>query len=156
MNKIILKYLLFFKAYPSLDIGNIVRLESVLRFENWCKLLPSTDDSVPRCSTESLTEEITQPFRCLQKNSKREELVVPNFDCTMNSIKDTGECLRAEKWLQYASVDCSNKGMILNSSTMTVDWCGLEQFRGIEFICCPVKGTKNKENQKDFISFFRY
>ncbi len=57
----------------------------------------------------------------------------------MNSIIGTGECLRPEKWQQLASIECANKSMNLNNSIMTLDWCGLSAFRGIEFVCCPSK-----------------
>ncbi|UJR26666.1 hypothetical protein I4U23_007983 [Adineta vaga] len=127
------------QAYPSLNIGNIVRLETVLRFENWCELLPRIDNNIPRCKTESQSEEVVQPFRCLHSNSQREETSYPTLDCTINRINETGECLRAEKWQQYASLDCSKKSMVLNSTIMTMDWCGLSAFRGIEYICCPAK-----------------
>ncbi|CAF2986441.1 unnamed protein product [Rotaria sp. Silwood2] len=128
------------KAYPSLSIGNIVRLDNVLRFENWCEILPSiNNDDIPRCKTDSKTEESVQPYRCLYMDSKREELSLPTNDCIMNSITGTGQCLRTEKWQQLASIDCSNKTMVLNNSIMTSDWCGLSKFRGIEFICCPLK-----------------
>lgn len=60
----------------------------------------------------------------------------------MNSITGTGQCLRAEKWQQLAALNCSNKTMVLNSSLMTTDWCGLSKFRGMEFTCCPLKGTE--------------
>ena len=112
-------------------------------------------DSKPLCRTEYSIEEVVQPYRCLLKNSDREELALPNIDCVKNSITGSGECLRAEKWQQFASLDCSNKTMILNSSTMTTDWCSLAQFRGIEFVCCPLKSTTkaNKEKLNNFISF---
>ncbi|CAF3641826.1 unnamed protein product [Rotaria socialis] len=128
------------KAYPSFQIGNILRLDTVLRFENWCELLPSVDpNGIPRCKTESQAEELVQPYRCLYKSSKREELTLPNIDCIMNSIIETGECLRSEKWQQLASLRCSNKSMVLSNSLATLDWCGLSEFRGIQFICCPLK-----------------
>lgn len=57
----------------------------------------------------------------------------------MNSIIGTGECLRPEKWQQLASMECANKSLTLNNSIMTLDWCGLSSFRGIEFVCCPSK-----------------
>lgn len=62
----------------------------------------------------------------------------------MNSIKDTGECLRPEKWQENAAFRCANKSMVLTNSLMTLDWCGMSQFRGIEFVCCPVPGNKLK------------
>jgi hypothetical protein len=64
----------------------------------------------------------------------------------MNSIIGTGECLRPEKWQQLASIECANKSMNLNNSIMTLDWCGLSAFRGIEFVCCPSK----KFNDNDY------
>ena len=79
-------------------------------------------------------------------NSKREEITLPTMDCSMNSIIGTGECLRSEKWQQLASIECANKSMNLNNSIMTLDWCGLSAFRGIEFVCCPAK----KINDNDY------
>ncbi len=146
----------FFKAYPSLNIGNIIRLDTVLSFKNWCELLPSKDDNIPRCKTESLSEEAVQPFRCLHINSQREELSVPTIDCTINSITRPGGCLRADKWQQLASLDCSNRTMVLNSSIMPLDSCGLSEFRGIKFVCCVLKGTKKKSINQRSIFIFRY
>lgn len=79
-------------------------------------------------------------------NSKREEINLPTNDCSINSIIGTGECLRPEKWQQLASIECANKSMNLNSSIMTLDWCGLSLFRGIEYVCCPTK----KFNDNDY------
>ncbi|CAF1936170.1 unnamed protein product [Rotaria magnacalcarata] len=128
------------QAYPSLHIGNIVRLDTVLTFENWCELISPIDkngDNIHRCKQGSGSEEIVQSFRCLYKTSKREDVTLPTTDCSIHSIIGTGECFRAEKWQQLASMECANKSMNLNSSVMTLDWCGLSEFRGIEFVCCP-------------------
>lgn len=135
------------QAYPNLSIGNIVRLDTVLRFDNWCELISPNNingDNIRRCKQSKGVEEVVQPFRCLYMNSQREEIHLPSNDCTMNSIIGTGECLRPEKWQQLASIECANKSMNMNSSIMTLDWCGLSSFRGIEFICCPIK--KSIEN----------
>ncbi|CAF1185816.1 unnamed protein product [Rotaria sordida] len=137
------------QAYPSLNIGNIVRLDTILTFENWCELiLPinKNGDNIHRCKQGSGTEERIQPFRCLYKNSKREEIILPTIDCSIHSIMGTGECLRAEKWQQLASIECANKSMNLNNSIMTLDWCGLSSFHGIEFVCCPT----NKIDDNDY------
>ena len=137
------------QAYPSLHIGNIVRLDTVLRFENWCELISPIDangNNVHRCKKSNGMEEAVQPFRCLYMSSKREEITVPALDCSMNSIIGTGECFRPEKWQQLASIECANKSMSLNNSIMTLDWCGLSSFRGIEFVCCSSK----KPNDNDY------
>lgn len=125
-----------------MPIGNIVRLDTVLRFENWCELISPIDkngDNIHRCKQASGSEEVVQPFRCLYISSKREEINLPSSDCSMNSIIGTGECLRPEKWQQLASMECANKSLTLNNSIMTLDWCGLSSFRGIEFVCCSSK-----------------
>jgi hypothetical protein len=109
-----------------LRIGNIVRLDTVLRFENWCELISPIDENgnnIHRC----------------KKSMGIEEITLPSLDCSMNSIIGTGECLRPEKWQQLASIECANKSLTLNNSIMTLDWCGLSAFRGIEFVCCPTK-----------------
>ena len=67
------------------------------------------------------------------------------MDCSINSIIGSGECFRAEKWQQLASIECANKSMQLNNSIMTLDWCGLSAFRGIEFVCCPSKKTNDND-----------
>lgn len=130
------------QAYPSLRIANILRLDSVLRFENWCELTSPIDQSgnnIHRCKKDGGVEETVQPFRCLYLNSAREEITLPDVDCSMNSIIGTGECYRPEQWQKLASESCQNRSMNLNHSIMTMDWCGLSSFRGIEFICCPTK-----------------
>ena len=124
-------------------------MDTVLRFENWCELISPIDqngDNIHRCKQASGTEEVVQPFRCLYMSSKREEINLPSNDCSMNSIIGNGECLRPEKWQQLASIECANKSLTLNSSIMTLDWCGLSSFRGIEFVCCPAK----KSNDIDY------
>lgn len=130
------------QAYPSLRIGNILRLDTVLRFENWCELtspIDQTGNNIHRCKKDGGVEETVQPFRCLYLNSAREEITLPDVDCSMNSIIGTGECYRPEQWQKLASESCQNRSMNLNHSIMTMDWCGLSSFRGIEFICCPTK-----------------
>jgi hypothetical protein len=122
-------------------------LDTVLRFEDWCELIAPIDkngNNLHRCKKGSGIEEVVQPFRCLYMNSAREEMILPNVECSIESIIGTGECYRAEKWQQHASTECTKKNMNLNHSIMIMDWCGLSQFRGIEFVCCPTK--KNNDN----------
>ena len=66
----------------------------------------------------------------------------------MNSIIRSGECLRSEKWQELASLECSNKKTMLNSSIMPLEWCGLSQFRGAKFFCCILKGKTKKKKKK--------
>lgn len=139
-----------FKTYPSLEIGNIVLLDTVLRFDNWCELISSTSDANPRCRTTPQAEESVRPFRCLHQNSAQEESLVSSPDCLRRNIGGPSRCLRAEKWEQMASMDCSNRTMILSSSLKTLGWCGLGEFRGVEFSCCPLTGTRG--NDGEFVS----
>ncbi|CAF3821790.1 unnamed protein product [Rotaria sp. Silwood1] len=136
------------QAYPTLHIGNIVRLDTILSFENWCELItPIIDkngDNIHRCKQNNDIEEKIQPFRCLYQSFQREKIILPTIDCSIHSIMNTGECLRAEKLQKLASIECANKTMNLNHSIMTLDWCGLSLFRGIEFVCCPI--NKNDDN----------
>jgi hypothetical protein len=139
------------QAYPSLNIRNIIRLDTVLSFEKWCELMPSNDGDIPRCKIESSTEETVQPFRCLHIYSQREELAVPTIDCTMNSISRPSDCLRAEKWQELATVDCSNRTMVLNSSIMPLESCGLATFRGIKYLCCVFKDVVEKNDYETIL-----
>ena len=130
-----------FKAFPSLRVGNIVRLGRVLRFTNWCDSMPSNNNNIARCETESRIEESVQPYRCLHINSKQEELLVPNMNCKTDRTTSENRCLHAEKWQQLASLSCANKSMVLDHSVMTNNWCGLAKFRGIKFTCCPLQSN---------------
>ena len=132
-----------------MDIGNIVRLDTVLRFDNWCELLPSTDDSIPRCKSQMSTEETVQPFRCLHSDSSREDTSVPTNDCTINSLMRQSECLRSEKWQELATLDCSKRNTMLNSSIIPLEWCGLSQFRGVKFHCCVLKGKRRRTRARE-------
>ena len=117
-------------------------MDTVLRFEDWCELTAPIDrngNNIHRCKKVNGKEETVQPFRCLYMNSEREAMNLPSPDCSVNSFIGSGECYRAEKWQQLASQECMNKTMTLNHSIMTLDWCGLSLFRGIEFVCCPAK-----------------
>jgi hypothetical protein len=130
-----------FKVYPSLQIGNIIRSDSVLRFDQWCKFTKSINDSVPQCRAVAQAEELVQPYRCLHANSEQEDRMIPAGDCIQRRLHKSDECLRAERWEQRASIDCSNRSMILDSSLQTLTWCGLGEFRGVNFICCPLRGN---------------
>ena len=131
-----------FQMYPLLQVGNVVRLDTILRFDNWCELSWSKDNPKPRCRTIQQAEESVQPFRCLHPNSALEDSLASTPDCLRGNLGGSQPCLRAEKWEQLASLYCSNQTMILSSSLNTLEWCGLAEFRGVEFICCPLKGNR--------------
>lgn len=136
------------QVYPSLRIGNIVRLDTVLRFEDWCELTSPIDkngNNIHRCKKVNGKEETVQSFRCLFMNSDRQAINLPSNDCSINSIIGSGECYRSEKWQELASEQCLNKSMTLTDSVMTMDWCGLSLFRGIEFVCCPKKKISDND-----------
>lgn len=123
-----------------MNIGNIIRLDTVLRFENWCELIPSLDDNIPRCKSQISSEETVQPFRCLHDNSAREDVFVPSTGCTVNNLVRQNECLRSEKWQEFATLHCSKQNTMLNSSIIPLNWCGLSEFHGVKFHCCILKG----------------
>ena len=104
--------------------------------------MPPTNGMIPLCKNSSQLEESVRPFRCLHANSKRENVVSPAMDCNITRIDGSDDCRSGDKWQQTASVECTKQGMVLDSSIMTLDWCGLDDFRGVEFICCPLRGRK--------------
>ena len=104
--------------------------------------MPPTNGMIPLCKNSSQLEEPVRPFRCLHANSKRENVVSPAMDCNISRIHDSDDCRPGDKWQQTASVECTKQGMVLDRSIMTLDWCGLDSFRGAEFICCPLRGRE--------------
>ncbi|CAF1626187.1 unnamed protein product, partial [Didymodactylos carnosus] len=137
------------KVYPNHNIVNIVRLDNVLRFENWCELAPRTSENyIRRCKKGTDTEEAVQPFRCLSDPFQSDQLLIPT-DCQLQTLYDSSACLHQEKWQSQASFNCSEKKLMLNSSSL-LKWCGLAKFVGIKFVCCPFKNDElESPNAKD-------
>jgi len=133
-------------AYPSLNIANIIQLDVELKFKNWCELLPSKTDEIPRCKPSNLLEESTRSYRCLHDNSQVEDQFIETNDCSIKRIQRPNDCYRAEKWQELATLDCAQKDTVLNTTLSPVHPCGLSQFRGFKFVCCALKDIEDKND----------
>lgn len=134
------------QAYPSLHIKNIIRLDIELKFSNWCELLPSKTDEIPRCKSSNSLEESIRPYRCLHDKSQQEDQFIGTDSCSIKLIQRPRDCYQAAKWQELATLDCAQTNTILNSTLSPFHSCGLAQFHAVKFICCALKDNEDKND----------
>jgi amyloid beta A4 protein len=66
-------------------------------------------------------------------------LLVPE-KCIFDHIHNQSKCWPFDRWNQTASTACQEREMNLRSFAMLLP-CGISLFSGVEFVCCPNKGT---------------
>eukprot|EP00795_Rhopilema_esculentum_P016338 gene16338-7728_t len=125
------------KAYPSLNITNIVEANKKVKIENWCKV----------GSKECNVVKKVVPYRCLVDEYEADALMVPK-GCKFNHLHDEASCMTHDEWKVKAKAFCKKDDMHLNEYGILLS-CGIDMFTGVEFVCCPV--DKKKEEPKRFI-----
>ena len=64
-------------------------------------------------------------------------LLVPDT-CQFNHLHNETQCKTYEEWDATARQNCLQHKMDLQSVGMLLP-CGIDVFRGVEFVCCPKK-----------------
>ncbi|CAI5456035.1 unnamed protein product [Caenorhabditis angaria] len=129
------------KAYPSLNITNIVEYSHEVSIDNWCR-----EEGSPCHWTHSV-----RPYQCIDGEFHSEALQVPH-DCQFSHVSAREKCSEHKYWKEEASKQCSakktssNKPMIVRSFAV-LEPCAIDMFTGVEFVCCPGEQLK-KENKK--------
>jgi len=117
------------KVYPTRDITNIVESTHPLVVDDWCKMgLDSCKES-----------HRVKPYRCLEGKFQSDALLVPE-PCQFDHIHNASWCWDFDKWNNTAEKACRDRGMALRSFAMLLP-CGTDIFTGVEFVCCPKKGS---------------
>ncbi|XP_041037137.1 amyloid-like protein 2 [Carcharodon carcharias] len=114
------------KVYPDLQITGVMESSQPVRIENWCK------KGKRRCSGHV---HIVVPFRCLVGEFVSEALLVPDR-CKFLHREKMDLCESHIYWHSVAKEACTAETLDLHSYGMLLP-CGLDRFRGVEYVCCP-------------------
>ncbi|CAI2356815.1 unnamed protein product [Caenorhabditis sp. 36 PRJEB53466] len=130
------------KAYPSMNITNIVEYSHEVSISNWCR-----EEGFPCKWTHSV-----RPYHCIDGEFHSEALQVPH-DCQFSHVNARDQCNDYQHWKDEATNQCSNKktkenkAMIVRSFAV-LEPCALDLFTGVEFVCCPNDQTNKTDGRK--------
>ncbi|XP_072324949.1 amyloid beta precursor like protein 2-like [Scyliorhinus torazame] len=114
------------KVYPELQVTGVMESSQPVKIENWCK------KERRRCSGHV---HIVVPFRCLVGEFVSEALLVPDR-CKFLHQEKMDMCESHIYWHSHAKEACTAETLDLHSYGMLLP-CGLDRFRGVEYVCCP-------------------
>ncbi|CAJ1064978.1 amyloid-like protein 2 isoform X5 [Xyrichtys novacula] len=111
--------------YPELQITNVVEANQPIRIENWCK-------KKKVCKGHA---HIVVPYKCLVGEFVSDVLLVPE-KCKFFHKERMDMCVSHQQWHSVAKEACGKSSMVLHSYGMLLP-CGIDKFRGTEYVCCP-------------------
>uniref|UniRef100_A0A8C3PFI2 Amyloid beta like protein 2 n=1 Tax=Chrysemys picta bellii TaxID=8478 RepID=A0A8C3PFI2_CHRPI len=120
------------EIYPELQITNVVEANQPVSIDNWCK------KGKKQCKGHT---HIVVPYKCLDRISLpvgefvSDVLLVPE-KCRFFHKERMDVCESHQHWHTVAKEACLTEGMILHSYGMLLP-CGVDQFHGTEYVCCP-------------------
>ncbi|KAH7695604.1 Amyloid A4 extracellular domain containing protein [Aphelenchoides avenae] len=133
--------------YPGKDITNIVEYSHVSHVDRWCK-----EDGSSCKHTFTV-----RPYRCIEGEFVTESLQVPS-GCQFGHVAGRAKCNGYKHWNLKAEQECAVKieegthqGMKLRSFAI-LEPCGLDMFRGVEYVCCPKSVEEKLEKVVDLDS----
>ncbi|XP_015676229.1 amyloid-like protein 2 isoform X2 [Protobothrops mucrosquamatus] len=130
------------EIYPDLQITNVVEANEPVNIKNWCKT------GKKQCKGHTY---IVVPFKCLVGEFVSDVLLVPE-KCRFFHRERVDVCKSHQYWHTVAKEACLTEGMILHSYGMLLP-CGVDQFHGTEYVCCPqakiVDEALSKEEEED-------
>ncbi|XP_013871338.1 amyloid beta precursor like protein 2 [Austrofundulus limnaeus] len=119
------------EMYPELQITNVVEADHPIRIENWCKKERKV------CKGHA---HIVVPYKCLVGEFVSDVLLVPE-KCKFFHKERNDMCASHQQWHRVAKEACSRSTMVLHSYGMLLP-CGIDKFRGTEYVCCPASRSK--------------
>ncbi|XP_017593968.1 PREDICTED: amyloid-like protein 2 isoform X7 [Corvus brachyrhynchos] len=114
------------EMYPDLQITNVVEANQPVSIDSWCK------HGKKQCKDHT---HIVVPFKCLVGEFVSDVLLVPE-KCRFFHKERMDVCESHQHWHTVAKEACLTEGMILHSYGMLLP-CGVDQFHGTEYVCCP-------------------
>ncbi|XP_062995360.1 amyloid beta precursor like protein 2 isoform X4 [Elgaria multicarinata webbii] len=130
------------EIYPELQITNVVEANQEVSIENWCK------EGKKQCKGHT---HIVVPFKCLVGEFVSDVLLVPE-KCRFFHRERMDVCKSHQYWHTVAKEACLTEGVILHSYGMLLP-CGVDQFHGTEYVCCPqtkiVDEALSKEEEEE-------
>ncbi|XP_075420197.1 amyloid beta precursor like protein 2 isoform X2 [Tenrec ecaudatus] len=128
------------EMYPELQITNVMEANQPISVDNWC-----------RRDKKQCKSHIVTPFKCLVGEFVSDVLLVPE-KCQFSHKTQMEVCENHQHWHTVVKEACLTQGMTLYSYGMLLP-CGVDQFHGIEYVCCPptkiVESTISKEEAEE-------
>ncbi|XP_073702188.1 amyloid beta (A4) precursor protein b isoform X2 [Garra rufa] len=125
------------EVYPDLQITNVVEANQPVSIQNWCK--------TGRHQCRSHTR-IVVPYRCLVGEFVSDALLVPD-KCKFLHQERMDMCESHLHWHTVAKESCGDRSMNLHDYGMLLP-CGIDRFRGVEFVCCPMEEQKELDSEE--------
>ncbi|KAJ8013439.1 hypothetical protein DPEC_G00053270 [Dallia pectoralis] len=122
------------EVYPELQITNVVEANQPISIQNWCKK--------GRKQCRSLAH-IVVPYRCLVGEFVSDALLVPD-KCKFLHQERMDLCESHLHWHTVAKESCGDRTMNLHDYGMLLP-CGIDRFRGVEFVCCPAETQRESD-----------
>ncbi|XP_054126219.1 amyloid-beta precursor protein isoform X2 [Melozone crissalis] len=126
------------EVYPELQITNVVEANQPATIQNWCKRGWKQCNGHPH---------IVVPYRCLVGEFVSDALLVPD-KCKFLHQERMDVCETHLHWHTVAKESCSEKSMNLHDYGMLLP-CGIDKFRGVEFVCCPLAEESDNLDSAD-------
>ncbi|XP_014112820.1 PREDICTED: amyloid-like protein 2 isoform X4 [Pseudopodoces humilis] len=130
------------EMYPDLQITNVVEANQPVSIDSWCRR------GKKQCKDHT---HIVVPYKCLVGEFVSDVLLVPE-KCRFFHKERMDVCESHQHWHTVAKEACLTEGMILHSYGMLLP-CGVDQFHGTEYVCCPqtkvVDEALSKEEDED-------
>uniref|UniRef100_A0A8C6NMP4 Amyloid-beta A4 protein n=1 Tax=Nothobranchius furzeri TaxID=105023 RepID=A0A8C6NMP4_NOTFU len=123
------------EVYPELQITNVVEANQPISIPNWCK------KSRKQCRSHT---HIVVPYRCLVGEFVSDALLVPD-KCKFLHKERMDQCESHLHWHTVAKESCGDRSMNLHDYGMLLP-CGIDRFRGVEFVCCPAEAERVMDN----------
>uniref|UniRef100_A0A665VGB3 Amyloid-beta A4 protein n=1 Tax=Echeneis naucrates TaxID=173247 RepID=A0A665VGB3_ECHNA len=123
------------EVYPALQITNVVEANQPVSIQNWSKR--------GRKQSRSHTH-IVVPYRCLVGEFVSDALLVPE-KCKFLHQERMDQCESHLHWHTVAQESCGDRTMNLHDFGMLLP-CGIDRFRGVEFVCCPAELERESDS----------
>ncbi|XP_053513521.1 amyloid-beta precursor protein isoform X6 [Artibeus jamaicensis] len=126
------------EVYPELQITNVVEANQPVTIQNWCKR------GRKQCKSHG---HMVIPYRCLVGEFVSDALLVPD-KCKFLHQERMDVCETHLHWHTVAKETCSEKSTNLHDYGMLLP-CGIDKFRGVEFVCCPLAEESDNMDSAD-------
>uniref|UniRef100_A0A8C1N539 Amyloid-beta A4 protein n=1 Tax=Cyprinus carpio TaxID=7962 RepID=A0A8C1N539_CYPCA len=123
------------EVYPELQITNVVEANQPVSIWDWCK------KGRKQCRSHM---HIVVPYRCLVGEFVSDALLVPD-KCKFLHQERMDMCESHLHWHTVAKESCGDRSMNLHDYGMLLP-CGIDRFRGVEFVCCPAEAEKESDS----------
>ncbi|XP_043532892.1 amyloid-like protein 2 isoform X3 [Chiloscyllium plagiosum] len=125
------------EVYSELQITNVVEANKPVSIDNWCKV------GKKRCRGHT---HMVIPVKCLVGEFVSDVLLVLE-KCHFFHKEQMDECRSHQHWQSIAKMACAAESMNLHSYGMLLP-CGIDRFRGTEYVCCPQNKIDDVSSEK--------